>query len=340
MVSTNQKNPIINLYQSVHNLAKQFASEQSSREKFKQVYLNTLAVQAVNRFLEWFEVETDLSAGDSWNSVLRRFNDVADLVIPELGIVECRPVFSEDTVIVLPPEVTEERLAYVGVRFQEQLNQVELIGFYPASDLVGETIPISQLKPMEELIDYLFELEGIVIDNELVVSSPEEVSGLIEGLTAIEKMRVDLSRWFEDIFETGWQALESFLSLQEESIAFRFAVDTRARSFESEGVVTDEKRGIKLLEGFPQPLALVKKIQKETDETRDILLQLYPLGQEVYLPQGVEMIVLDDDDDVFLEAKARESDNWIQLQFRGQPQESYRVKIVLDEVSVIEEFLI
>lgn len=161
MTNNIKESPSINLSSSFHKIAKQFASEQSSRDQVKQVYLNTLAVQAVKSFLDWFHIETELDASDSWNFVLRRFNNVADLSIPNLGKLECRPILPDETSLQLPLEVTEERIAYIGVQFQEQLNEVELIGFYPAlnsSEMMTE-ISLEKFKPIEQIINYLFRLE-------------------------------------------------------------------------------------------------------------------------------------------------------------------------------------
>ncbi|MEZ2232572.1 DUF1822 family protein [Microcoleus sp.] len=164
----------IQLSKQAHQDAHKFASQQSTPEKVKQVYTNTLAVYAVRHFLQWLGIETDLSAGDSWHSVIRCFNDVADLVIPDLGKLECRPVLPGQTAISIPPEVTEDRIAYIAVQFQEQLNEVQLLGFYPAIDPQSppETIEISRLQPIETLIDYIDRLESA----QFFLQSDEEVA--------------------------------------------------------------------------------------------------------------------------------------------------------------------
>lgn len=78
--------------QSAQQIALQFASEQPNEPKALQVYLNTLAVCAVNNYLRIMDVPTDLTASDSWNPVLRLAADVADLWVIGLGRLECRPV--------------------------------------------------------------------------------------------------------------------------------------------------------------------------------------------------------------------------------------------------------
>ena len=157
-----------------HEIARKFSVQQNTVEKGEQVYLNTLAILGVRSFLDWLGIETDLNAGDSWHSVVRCFQNVADLVIPDLGKLECCPVLPGETVISLPAEVTEDRIAYIAVQFQEQLNEVQLLGFYPAIDpqLPPETIEISRLQPIETLIDYIDRLESA----QFFLRSDEEVA--------------------------------------------------------------------------------------------------------------------------------------------------------------------
>ncbi len=150
----------IPLEQTARNLALQFASEQANPQKGKRVYFNTLAVWAVNYFLEWMELETDIDGGDSWNPGMRAVLDVADLVLPGIGKIECCPVMLGETAISLP-EVRENRIAYIAVGFAEPFDKVKLLGFIPAVEIVDETeeISLTNLKPIEELLDYLDRIE-------------------------------------------------------------------------------------------------------------------------------------------------------------------------------------
>ncbi|MEZ2304510.1 MAG: DUF1822 family protein [Microcoleus sp.] len=150
----------IPLEQTARNLALQFASEQANPQKGKRVYFNTLAVWAVNYFLEWMELETDIDGGDSWNPGMRAVLDVADLVLPGIGKIECCPVMLGETAISLP-EVRENRIAYIAVEFAEPFDKVKLLGFIPAVEIQEETeeISVTNLKPIEELLDYLDRIE-------------------------------------------------------------------------------------------------------------------------------------------------------------------------------------
>ncbi|MEK0178425.1 DUF1822 family protein [Microcoleus anatoxicus] len=182
-----------------HEIARKFSVQQDTVEKGEQVYLNTLAILGVRSFLDWLGIETDLNAGDSWHSVIRCFQDVADLVIPNVGKLECRPVLPGQTVISLPAEVTEDRIAYIAVQFQEQLNEVQLLGFYPAIDPQSppETIEISRLQPIETLIDYIDRLESA----QFFLQSDEEVAVKVrEGLA--DQPTSEIAAQLERIYRT------------------------------------------------------------------------------------------------------------------------------------------
>ena len=62
-------------------------------------------------------------------------------------------------------------------------------------------------------------------------------------------------------------------------------------------------------------------------------------GGQTYLPREVQMIMLDAGE-VFLEARSRSADNWIQLEFSGEPGEQFSVKVALGYASIVEDFVI
>ena len=61
--------------------AQRFSLQQPNPEKAEQVRLNTLAVYAVHNYLQLMGIPTELTAGDSWNPVMRLCTDVADLEV-------------------------------------------------------------------------------------------------------------------------------------------------------------------------------------------------------------------------------------------------------------------
>lgn len=155
---------IVSLNREAHEKALEFAANQSTPELGKRVYLNTLAVYAVHSFLKWMEIETDLSASDSWNPFLGRILDTADLVLPGLGRLECCPVLPEDSTCTLPWLQTEDLIGYVAVQFSYALDSVKLLGFAPAVDVSEqqEQLPLTNLRPLEALEEYLNRLKDAI----------------------------------------------------------------------------------------------------------------------------------------------------------------------------------
>ncbi|MDX2255746.1 MAG: DUF1822 family protein [Pseudanabaenaceae cyanobacterium bins.39] len=116
------------LPQEAHQWARIFAAKQDDVESGRRVYLNTLAVYAVSFFLERYGIETDLEASDCWYPNPMTPFDVADLYLPDLGQIECRPVLPDQRHIEIPEDARNGRLAYVAVQFSEVLDRVVLLG--------------------------------------------------------------------------------------------------------------------------------------------------------------------------------------------------------------------
>ncbi|MGB7445269.1 MAG: DUF1822 family protein [Coleofasciculaceae cyanobacterium] len=292
-----------------HNLARQFAAEQATSAKGMRVYLNTLAVWAVHRYLNWLQIEVDLSAGKSWQPAMRALFDVADLVLPNLGKLECRPVLPGETILTLPPEVTQNRIGYLPVQFSDRLEEVQLLGFVSAVALEDspEQLQLTELQPLEVLLEQLDQL----------LANP-----------SLPKTPVNLSRWLQNIFETGWQTVEEVFASPIPALAFRRSSLRRAKLIE---LVTNQAS---------YSLALLVTLKSQEDNQLGILLQIYQAEQARELPPHLKLIVLTANGDVFREITATETDTFIQYEFSGQPGENFSVQVVLGEISFTETFVI
>jgi len=83
-------------------------------------------------------------------------------------------------------------------------------------------------------------------------------------------------------------------------------------------------------------LAVAIGFQEEADHKYFIQVRLYPDNGQMYLPQNLELLILEADGEVFKQVKSREADNWIQLEFRGKLNEEFQVKVQLEQSSVTE----
>ena len=306
------------LSSSAHHIAEQFRRKQSNQNKGKQVYLNTLAVSAVNFYLRCMGIETDWEVSQSRNLVMLSIMDVADVEIPNLGKLECRPVLPQDKVVSIPSEVWSDRIGYVAVQLDESLRVATLLGFSPTAGN-GE-LPINELRSLEDLLEHLRQIQQ----------------------TKQVKMRVNLSQWFENLFETGWQSIEALLGKDQDNLAFSF----RSASGLSECQVKRAKlinlgvqlgsQSVALLVALAKP---AEAIAPETDRKVGILVQVHPVGEETYLPPNLRLALLSEAGDILQDVQSRSQDNYIQLKrFRGNPGESFNIQVAFGDATMTETF--
>ncbi|MEH2258248.1 DUF1822 family protein [Nostoc sp.] len=309
----------IPLGQEAHVIARQFAVEQTTPQKGKQIYLNTLAVYAVYSYLKWLHIDTALEKGDSWHPLKQALFDVADLVIPNIGKLECRPVQPGETTIYLPPEVMKNRIGYVAVQFNERLNEVQLLGFVRTvpSSSACEQIPLTSLKPLNFLFDCI----------------PDAVA---HPALSARQTRVNLGQWFENLFENSWIALEEvFNNIDEKKFALR-----SVSSFSRTSVVRARIIDLGLKVGN-EPLALIVAIAPLPEQKVEVLVQLHPMGEKTYLPSNLRLNLQAESGEILQEVVSRSNDNFIQLKrFRGDSGESFNIQVSDGNFTIKETFVI
>ena len=317
--STNIK---VSLSSDAHGYAAQFAAEQTTPRKGKQVYLNTLAVYAVNNYLKWLNIPSNLAQSDCWNPGLRALFDVADLVLPNIGKLECRPVLPGQSTLNVPLEVTEDRIGYVAVQFSEQLDQVELLGFAPYHAIAKSVDPL----PLEQL---------------------ESLDTLIDKIDWIKKS-VRISQWFEEIFQADWQPPASLLPQYRYRPSFRgYDVDIKGPS-KQEGRI-EALRGndrstmrAKLMNLAGQGVVLLLQVNFQPPDTEDIniFMRLYPAGDASYLPANLQVNLLDESGNSCMKAQGGKTNDKIQIDFSCQPEERFSLRLKLGDISITEKFII
>ncbi|WP_414565043.1 MULTISPECIES: DUF1822 family protein [unclassified Anabaena] len=313
------------LGREAHVIAHQFATEQITPQKGKQIYLNTLAVYAVHHYLKWLQIDTNLSQSDSWHSLKRALFDVADLVLTGIGKIECRPVLPGETAFALPLEVTEDRIGYVAVGFSDRLDEAQLIGFVRVVDISSalEYVTLSDLQPLDTFLD----------------SIPDVVE---QPLSSVSKARVNLSQWLQNVFTTGWQTIEAMLNAEASNFAFgtRSVEQLREIYTDSPAMSISGAKIIDLgMQLAGQQIILIIKITPQAKQEVDIRLRVCPAVTQKYLPPNLQLTVWDEVG-TQLQAEARKGDNFIQLEFSGKLGEHFSANLTLDKVSLTEDFVI
>lgn len=294
--------------------AQAFSREQRDPEKARQVYLNTLAVQAVHFYCDCMEISTDLEAGESWSSISRTLMDVADLVIPGKGRLECRPVLPGEEICSLPPEVHEDRLGYIVVSIDEEAYEATLLGFSP---VFQSKLVIHQLASLDDMLDVLFEEESLA---ETV--SPGEI------FASVASDAVRIGQWFSDIFDEIWQEPTLILA------ASHRGTGTTTQEFEA---AVSRKRA-KLLEFGEHRLILILQVTQLPSAELDILLRICSADSKV-LPQGLVLQLLDADGDIALEDQTKQADNAKDFTFQIDAGDLFSLRLGFGEISVVERFL-
>jgi hypothetical protein len=312
--------------QTVRKTAKQFAEQQPTPEKAAQVYLNTLAVCVVNDYLQLMGINTNLAVSDSWNPVVRLCADVADLEVPEVGRLECRPIQGNPQSCQIPPEVWQDRVGYVVVQINESFREATLLGFAPGVAIAD--LPINQLQPLENLLEHLSQIRCS--------------SKVSDCITANETL-VNLGQWFQNLFQVGWQTAEALLNSTETRPAFNFrSVDSSsvASPDQSEARVRRAKLIDLRMQGVGYFVALIIELSAGIEQNTDVCLQVHPTGSQTYLPPNLQLIILDESGAVFRQAQARRADNYIQLQFNGKSGERFSIRVILGDISLTENFML
>ncbi|MEO0987454.1 MAG: DUF1822 family protein [Cyanobacteria bacterium J06639_14] len=314
--------------------AQEFAQAQPTPEKANQVLMNSLAVWVTNDYCQMMGIPTDLEDSDSWNPITQMMANVADLSLTEVGQLECRPIVPDTDRCLIPPEVWDLRVGYVVVEIDASLQMAQLLGFTPT--VAEETFPLAQLQPLENLLDHVAALKQAIapLSSDPITATP---LGTI----------VHLNQWFNAIFETGWQAVETLLTPAGMTPAMGFRGTSTATDADPEPPSDDRSdriRRAKLIDlvvqiGTQQVILLIE-LQVESPNRIHISSQVHPPHGHLFLPPELELLVLEPSDTIFMQAQSRQADNYIQLQFIGKPGEHFKVQLNLDDASYTEEFVV
>jgi Protein of unknown function (DUF1822) len=317
----------VSLTLEAHAKAKQFQMQAANPQKAKQVYLNTLAVYAVNFYLQCQGVETEWEKSDSVNPAMQTLMNVADLQVKNLGKIECRVVLPNSETCYIPPEVWQERIGYIAVQLDESLRSATLLGF--VEKVATSELPVSLFKSLEELPEYIEKV------------SPQP--------TVPEQ--VQLSQWLNNVFDTSWQMLETLLNPQPNQLGFRSVFNLKFnrlafRSVVPTSEITSEESDFKIqrakllhLERVDKQVVLCVGIKPTRSSEMQIFVRLYPASERAFLPENLKLTVLDEDGKSVMQAEARSTKSII-LKFGVEVGEGFGIKIALGDVSITENFLI
>ena len=159
---------------------------------------------------------------------------------------------------------------------------------------------------------------------------------------AVDKQTsINLGQWFQEVFEAGWQSLDTLLNTGSGNLPFSFR-QSRPSVTEVRKVFVEGTKLIDLgMELENQSVALLVGLAPETEQRVGIRVQLYPAGGKTYLPSNIKLILLSQSGATLQEYKARTQDSLIQLKrFTCPMGKCFSVKVALDDFSITEDFVI
>ncbi|WP_424410948.1 DUF1822 family protein [Microcoleus sp.] len=369
--------------QKAIRLASQFASEHNHPQKVEQIYLNTLAVLAVDDYLKLLDIETDLSQCDSWNPVVRLFANAADLYIKGLGKIECIPIrrVHQNTqngnaiaaanlpeMCRVPTEARDERIGYIAVEIDEEEKEARLLGFYPTAT-TGELV-LSDLYSLDDFLIHLEKIHESQVDlrqwlENIFTSDWQSVESIFDPQPETEPTEIEnpvksnLGNWLKNVAEAGWQKFEQGKQNLEDLI---FPEDNPSFVFRGGGNSSTESvsHGLRSnINRFPEAdvtraklidlgmrlgsttVALLVAIAQEDDRTLRVHVQLHPAIGDRYLPTNIKLSLISDTGENLHEVESTVQNLCILLNdFHVEPDESFSIRVALDDLSITENFVV
>jgi hypothetical protein len=390
----------VSLTLQAHREADKQAKQHINPKKSQQVYNNVLARSAVDFYLQILGISTNWEGSESNDRVWQSLFNISDLLVTDCGKIECIPIDSHATHVEIPPEIRQERIAYVFVELEPYLKQANIIGFLPQVGREAylwhrEIICLEGIESIELLPEYLQIYCQKKTTN--IISLKRQFTASVEAKITC------LSEWlqesfFGEVIDTWMPELESSLRhIKTETATLNMPQFTsELQSFllgEMENC-NDENRLLeysqrlhKIAPKHPQAIAnLVTIIESATEETlkwnaslilgeidpqhrlkgiccfkiikiddrilrlrlairRDsfsnhlVLIGVYPVDSEHYLPSRLSLQIFDEFDNLTI-ADSNTDRGYLQVQIDGSKGELFSVKIITKNSEVRESFVI
>jgi Protein of unknown function (DUF1822) len=339
----------------------------ANKEYAEQIYLNSLAVYAVDYYLKCMDFETFPDLKDSINPWMGGLINRATLEVKNIGKLECRPVLSNQTFLEIPEEVSFDRAAYIAVRFNESLRQATILGF---TNKATPQISLNHLQSVDDLLDYLTDkeetvnlqqwLSGIVSNgwqNAQEILARRNNSPILVFCDIPSMMEVDKSPYQkvkDFIAKFKLQELQKLLDIspsKPSDALVKFLQTTKDEEIlwktaellwkldpdnSSNSVV---RNAIDLATYFPEnPTALMVAVLEKSDNQVAILNRIYPLENQTFLPNNLKFELLDMNNNKLFSVQSKDKDNYIQFRFTAAPGDEFQLKISIDDVSYTQKF--
>ena len=326
-----------------------------------QTYLNSLSLAGFEQWLK--ERKPELQVNKNKCSILqpqyaREINAVCNLQVEELTVCLIHIDALHEGFVNLPKAAVDlpEFVAhfYVLIAVLEEQGEVRIDGFLTYNQLnnyrqsanlqtsenKSYQLPLSLFKSQpSQLLLYL----SFVAPSAIPLPVSSEASYVADTINAASQSLLNLSQWLNGAFDAGWQAVENILTPNQVSFAFRFRDGSNQKVNTSQSDLSNVKRGKLFNFGIEQSgesvALLIGLITIESTKIK-VSVELYPTKGQTYLPPDLQLMVLDETGLAIMQAQTRNTNKDISLDFTANSGEQFGIKIVLNNVSITEYFLV
>ncbi|MBW4636553.1 MAG: DUF1822 family protein [Iphinoe sp. HA4291-MV1] len=228
-------------------------------------------------------------------------------------------------------------LMILGLPVQEEIPELPTLSEAEAQKLL-QLLGDSSLYFPRLRVDVPFEQWAALLDNDEWRTQlyHRRIGGLAVAKNTASAN--NLSNWFQNIFDTGWQSLNAVLNTESLNLAFAF----RQRELAVGGVSVN---GVKLIDLGMQlgnhSVALLVGLTQEDEHQVSIRVQLHPSNGQTYLPPNIKLALLSSSGATLQELKSRIQDNLIQLKrFTCPKGKTFKIQVTIDNFSITEDFVV
>lgn len=160
----------------------------------------------------------------------------------------------------------------------------------------------------------------------------------IAKLNENAKSVVNLSNWLRNIFEVGWESINTVINSESQNLALAF----RQREAHIRGAAAERVKLIDLgMQLGNQCVALLLGLSQEEQHKVGVRVQLHPANGEDFLPANVRLSLLSQSGAVLQTLESRNQDNFIQLKrFICPKGKSFSIQVAIDDLNITEYFTI
>ena len=215
-------------------------------------------------------------------------------------------------------------LVTLGLFMKEEIPELPTLSEAEAQKLLQLLGDASIYSPRLQ-VDVSFEKWAALLDNEQWRTQlyHRRIGRLVVAKTTTPCN--NLSNWFQNMFDAGWQSLDTVLNPESLNLTFAF----RQREFADLGMQLGN-----------QSVALLVGLTQDDKLKVGIRVQLHPASGH-YLPPNIKLALLSASGATIQELKSRSQNNFIQLKrFTCPIGKSFRIQVAINDFSLTEDFVI